>query len=323
MDRTPEEQRVLDEIAAQTAAGADPFGDDEELVRPGAGGELPADEPSASTNEADDANDDTPADTTAATEEPAQGQTDKAAGEGATKEDLDPAVLADIADPLQLNQAPVQFVPKAPENYKEQRTKLLSDKAAATAKLMNGEIDTEQYAAEEVRIAEALDELTRQQVRAETLAEVNQQNTEQYSDRVLKALIKRTKDEIDYKADPDAAQAFDDSMQLLLRRPANANKDIAEVYEDAHKMVAAMKGIELKQKQPTGDATQQAGKTGEVPNRKPDVTMPVTLRNVPAAAQPNTGGGVEEQLSRLHGPEFEAAFEKLSPAQRARMLDED
>lgn len=341
LDRTPEEQRVLDEIAAQTAAGGDPFGDNEELVRPGAGGEQPADDAAGGQgaaaddggdNDGDGGADGTPNpadDGQAATDEQQKGDDGKKAGTPADdqrSQDLDPDVLADIADPLQLRQ-PTRFQAEVPKDFKEQRSKLLGEKAAATARLMNGEIDTEAYAAEEVRIAEALDELTRQQVRAETLAEVNRQNEASYSQLALDNLIKRSKTagEIDYKATPGAAQHFDRAMQVVLADPEFAGKDIAEVYAEAHSMVCARLGVQ--RKAAGGGAGNQAadgsaGKT-EIPNRQPAGAAPITLRNIPAAASTTPAGGVEEQMARLTGPEYEAAFSKLTPSQRARLLDEE
>lgn len=341
LDRTPEEQRVLDEIAAQTAAGGDPFGDEEELVRPGAGGEQPADEAAGSQGAAaDDGGDNdgdggadgtpNPADDGQAAEgeqQDAQGkkaETPPGATDGQQAQDLDPDVLADIADPLQLRQ-PTRFQAEVPKDFKEQRTKLLGEKAAATAKLMNGEIDTDTYAAEEVRIAEALDELTRQQVRAETLADVNRQNEANYSQLALDSLIKRAKvaGEIDYKATPGAAQHFDRAMQVVLDDPEFAGKDIAEVYAEAHSMVCARLGVQRKAPGGGGQQEGAAGGKTEIPNRQPASAAPITLRNIPAAASTTPAGGVEEQMARLHGPEYEAAFSRLTPAQRARLLDEE
>lgn len=346
LDRTPEEQRVLDEIAAQTAAGGDPFGDDEELVRPGAGGEPPAADGAADAGkqasaEADDGNEGEDGEgqgtqkaegedghQAAATDEQQQGDDGKKAGTPADdqrSQDLDPDVLADIADPLQLRQ-PTRFQAEVPKDFKEQRSKLLGEKAAATARLMNGEIDTDAYAAEEVRIAEALDELTRQQVRAETLADVNRQNEASYSQLALDSLIRRAKvaGEIDYKATPGAAQHFDRALQVVLADPEFASKDIAEAYAEAHSMVCARLGVQRKTAAGAGGGQQDgaAGKT-EVPNRQPAGAAPLTLRNLPAAASTTPAGGVEEQMARLHGPEYEAAFSKLTPAQKARLLDEE
>lgn len=320
---TPEEQRVLDDIKAQTEAGGDPFGDDD------------APTTAAITTDHDpetDPLDETPEVTEpdgagegegAGEDQPAEGTGEPATGQAAKQTDnetLDPEVLADIADPLQLNQRPVAFKAEVPADLRERRVKLMGEKAEVMKKLMDGEIDADQYAAEELRITDALDELTRQQVRAETLTELNAQNAQQHAQQSLNTLVRRTKAEVDYTKDPEAPKQFDRALNVLLADPENAGRDIAEVYEDAHKMVLALRGIK-----PVQVETPAAGQAGAdtPPNRRPAGGVPVTLRNLPAASQPNTGGGVEEQLSRLSGPAYEAAFAKLTPAQRARMLDED
>lgn len=344
LDRTPEEQRVLDDIARQQAAGGDPFGDEEELGAPSiadaAAHAAAGQQEGAATTDADDLDDepgDDPAKTAAATEKPSGGEPDKPAGEGAPAaeqqpgEDAQPAAqagaemdaedLADIADPLRLNQ-PTRFTAEAPKDFKEQRTKLLTERAQATKKLMDGEIDADQFAAEDMRIADELDTLTRQQVRAETLHELNEQNSAAYAQQALNALIRRTKTDVDYRATPAAAQQFDRALKVLLDDPEYAGKDMAEVYDAAHDMVCVMRGVQRKAAGAPAAAPAAAPASQEAPDRRPKEEVPTTLRNLPAAGSSNTGGGVEETMSRLSGPAYEAAFSRLTPAQRANLLDE-
>ena len=73
-------------------------------------------------------------------------------------------------------------------------------------------------------------------------------------------------------------------------------------------MVKAMRGVQTPAKAPASD-------------RKPAGDVPVTLRSLPSASTPNTGG-VIEQIARLKGPAYEAAYAKLTPAQQAALLDE-
>jgi hypothetical protein len=74
-------------------------------------------------------------------------------------------------------------------------------------------------------------------------------------------------------------------------------------------MVKAMRGIAVPQ--PNKPAAE----------RKPAGEAPVTLRSLPSASTPNTGG-ILEQIGRLKGPAYEAAYAKLTPAQQAALLDE-
>lgn len=305
MSRTPEEQKTLEAIAAATAAGEDVFGDDEDLVR-----DLPTDGP---TDEADeDDSSATDAQAAATTEQQDEGQ--KTASKA---DDLDPLELQEIANPR--SEQPARYDANVPADYKEQRTRLLSEKAAAMKQLMDGEIEADTYAETEGRIADQLDTLMAQRIRAETLQEANSQNEQQYAKRELNKLATRVKEEIDYKTDPTAPKEFDRALGLLMADPENADRDYAEVLGDAHRMVMAMRGLKAPPKAASADAAKAAADAA----RRPGGTVPQTLRNLPSASLPNTGGGVIEQMAHLKGPEYEAAFSKLTPQQRANLLDEE
>ena len=283
---TPEDLKALEAIAAAQAAGQDPFGDDEPLTV-----EADADEPApeavpeaAADTEAEQAAADAPA----AEEEQAEA-------------DPAPAASTEAAE-LPTYKAEV------PQDYKAQRAELMKAKADAMKKLMDGEIDAEAFAAEDMRVAEALEDLAAARIRAETLQEANAQSQQAYQARAIQRLIANAKSEVDYAADATAQKQFDTSLQVLAAQPDNAGKDFADLIEDAHKMVKAMRGI-----------APQATRPGA--ERRAAGDAPVTLRGVPSASTPNTGG-VIEQIGRLKGPAYEAAYAKLTPAQQAALLDE-
>lgn len=48
----------------------------------------------------------------------------------------------------------------------------------------------------------------------------------------------------------------------------------------------------------------------------------MTLRTVPAAETPNSGGGWQEALNTLSGQAYEDAFAKLTPGQRAQLMND-
>jgi hypothetical protein len=173
---------------------------------------------------------------------------------------------------------------------------------------MDGEMTAEEFATEEMRVTEALEDLAAARIRAETLQEANAQSQQAYQARTIQRLIAKTKAEVDYAADATAQKQFDTSLQVLAAQPDNAGKDFADLIEDAHKMVKAMRGVQTPVKAPAAD-------------RRPAGDVPVTLRSLPSASTPNTGG-VIEQIARLKGPAYEAAYAKLTPAQQAALLDE-
>lgn len=284
---TPEDQKALEAIAAAEAAGQDPFGDDEPLAAESEESSDSTVEQQAAENEAAAAE--------LESELPAEVEAQAEADDAAAAEPEHAALPA--------------YKAEVPSDYKAQRTELLKAKAAAMKQLMEGEIDADTFAAEEIRVTEALEELAAQRIRAETLQDANAQSQQIYQQRTIQRLIAKAKGEVDYATDASAQQQFDTSLQVLAAQPANAGKDFADLAEDAHKMVKAMRGIAQQPKPPVAD-------------RKPAGEVPVTLRSLPSASTPNTGG-VIEQIARLKGPAYEAAFDKLTPAQKAALLDAD
>lgn len=277
---TPEDLKALEAIAAAEAAGQDPFGDDDPLTA-----EVDAGEADAAADAAGDK-----AETTAQPDDdPEQGAADAQAAQP------EPAALP-------------AYKAELPADHKAQRTELLQAKADAMRQLMDGEITAEEFATEEMRVTEALEDLAATRIRAETLQEANAQSQQAYQARTIQRLIANAKSEVDYAADATAQKQFDTSLQVLAAQPDNAGKDFADLIEDAHKMVKAMRGVQTPAKAPAAD-------------RRPAGDAPVTLRSLPSASTPNTGG-VIEQIARLKGPAYEAAYAKLTPAQQAALLDE-
>lgn len=278
---TAAEQQALADIAAATARGEDVFGDDEPIVAAGP-----------------DTDDEDP-DSSVGTEQASTAEVAEAA----------PAEPAQPEEPLELvNQRPTTYKAEVPADYKAQRTELLKAKADAMKRLMDAEIDAEEFATLEGELAIKLEDLTAQRIRAETLQEANAQSQDAYQEREIQKLIRSAKGEVDYTADQSAARQFDTALAMISADPASRGADYADLIANAHKMVLALRGLK-----PAAAASQP---------RKPGADAPVTLRSLPAAATSQTNGGIVDQLSRLKGPAYEAAFQKLSPAQRAELLDE-
>lgn len=289
MTLTPEEQKTLEAIEAAKAAGDDPFGDDEPLgEEPEQAAEPVAEEPNTEAE--------------LFTEEPA--------AEPVAEAEPEPEPVAEPA-----MDAPQQYRAEMPADYKAQRNGLLTERAQALEKLMSGEMEPAEFAATESRISDALEELTSARIRAETLAEANVQSQQVYQQKAIQRLVAKTKTEVDYAADQSARDDFDTALQVVAAKPANKGKDFADLIEDAHAVVRAMRGVSA--------AKAPAAPKPSDPNRKPaGDPPPVTLRSLPSASTPNTGS-VVDQIARLKGPAYEAAFSKLTPAQKAALLDAD
>lgn len=272
----PEEAKIMAQIEADKAAGRDPFGDDDVAV---------ADEPVTDT-----------------LIEP-------------VKEDESPVEVVDAAPEIQLEslQKPTNFKTEAPTEYKTQRTELVKEKSALMKKLMDGELDADEFATQESAISDKLEDLTAQRIRSETLQEANVQSAAQYQQREIQRLIALSKSDIDYTTDIKAQKQFDAVLSAIGQDPDNAGRDYSDILSDAHKVVLALRGIMTK-----GDKVDEA-----VKSRIPEAKPPVTLRNIPSASTPNANGDMLDQLGRLTGQAYQDAFAKLTQAQRRTLLDEE
>ena len=276
--KTPEETRVLAEIEAAKERGEDPFGDNDPIETEAA----PEPESLADPDPVEE-------------ETPAEAETVQAE-----------------AEPEPVQQQPTAYQAEMPADYKAQRAELVKEKAGLMKKLMDGEIDADEFAANEARISDSLEDLTAQRIRAETLQEANVQSQAQYQRREIQKLIAKSKAEVDYTTDIKAQKQFDMALQAVATDSDNAGKDYSEILAEAHKVVLALRGVTSK-----GQVVEQA-----IKSRIPEGRPPVTLRNIPTAATANANGNMLDQIGRLTGQAYQDAFSKLSQTQRRALLDE-
>lgn len=283
---TTAEAEVLAATAAAIAAGQDPFGDD---------GESTNDENNSSAD-GDGAS------------EIAEGEGDgEGEGDALTPEQL-AAIAADEEPPEPVTAT--RYKTADPADLKAQRTEQLTIKAKALKDLMDGVIEPEEYSRIEGEVTEALEGLAAQR----TLHEANVQSTQQIQEAAIDKIIAAAKkaNEVDYRADPKAAKQFDTAMAMLAHDGAARTFD--ELVADAHKAVLAIRGIKSSAPAPAPVATPaQPRENGK---------GPMTLRNVPAAEMANSGGGWKEQLATLSGQAYEEAFAKLTPGQKAELMND-
>jgi hypothetical protein len=265
----PEDQIAAD-IAAAEARGEDPFAD-----KPAGASvniDTPKDEPSVNID----------------TDAPANS----------------PEEVAD--EPV--SEQPATYKTDMPADYKEQRNGLVKEKAVLMKQLMDGEVDADEFAASESRISDALEDLTAQRIRAETLQEANVQTQATYQQREIQKLIRTTKAEVDYTTDAKAQRQFDMALGAVGQDPDNAGKDYAELLTEAHKVVMALRGV----------TPAPAKASAPRPNRQAP-QPPQTLSGLPTAASSETKS-VERTLGELSGDELERAFDALPKGELARLL---
>ena len=197
-----------------------------------------------------------------------------------------------------------------PDDYKAQRTALVTQKSELMGKLMDGTIDSEAFSVEEARISDALDDLTAQRIRAETLQEANTQTQAAHQQREIQQLIARAKTDVDYLADPKAQRQFDTALGMVSQDPDNAQRSYADLIDEAHKVVLAMRGVVR---------TTAPGKAPEPRPERQAAQPPQTLSGLPTAAS-SYGKSVERTLAELSGDDLERAFDALPKGELARML---
>ncbi len=289
--RTPAEDETLRAVAAATAAGEDAFGDDEIDDAP----VVAADEDTKTAAE-------TVADPDAGGTPPA----DVAASE-------DTSLDTPAAEPIAPEVPDVTLV-AAPsvETYKESRAALRAERDAIEAKWSAGELTDAEKATQSAVIDDKIDDLARSHMRAEAKAEARIEAQAEIEQSTLDALSKHGKTVgIDYSKRPMAVM-FDAMMGEVAASEPFKGASFAAIANEAHRQVLAAMGKGA----PAVAATAAQAKPRTAP------AAPLTLRGLPAAATPNTGGDINDQLSRLKGQDFEEAFSKLSPAQKAALLND-
>lgn len=315
----PADQAVMEQVSATLAAGGDPFGDNDPPEGEGATPPppSPAPAPSPSPAEVDD-EDEVLADETATAPAPAPEPAPSPAAAATTAGESEAAApAAPAAAPATPQPAPpppvLQFKTRSEKDLLTEQDQLMTKKANAFKEYSDGTLSAEDFAKVDAEVMQGLlrigSERTLAQASALSMAATQEQAIEQ-----IKATA-RTAGQIDYDADPSAIDQFNAAIDMVGRDPKAATMSHEEFYGKAHALVLAARGISA-----TAAAPSPAPAPAPAVPRK-DEAGPITLRTLPAAATPNTGGGITEQLSRLQGLEFEDAIAALPKAQRDAWMD--
>lgn len=313
----PADAEAAKQLADGLAAGADVFGDNDNDDGTPMTGAAPAAAPAPAPA----------ADEGAASQDLDADDEGQATGEAAAAADADAAAQAAEATRQATNteavaQAPTPAPAPPPPQFKTKSTTelataqkaLLDKKAEAFEKYSVGTMTAAEYNAVDSEVMLGL-----MAVASETaLATANAQTALQASEQALADVKKLAKTQglVDYETDLEAGQQFDNVVDMLSRDPKVAAMTDAEFFGKAHATVLLLRGLTP----PAGAAAAAPAAPGK-PAPRQDMTGPITLRTIPAAATPNTGGGVAEQLGRLNGLDFEDAVGAMSRQQRDQWLD--
>lgn len=303
------DEAELARIQAAQAAGVDVFGDtDDEPDAAAAPATADANAQAAAdaVDDQDDTDDDQAgdADPQSAADTPPEGE--PAAEPAAQQADAEPEAVAP---------AP-QYVTPTRQELQTKRDELLGQKDALFAEFDEGAISREDYLKRQRDLDTQLLTLAEQGA----LIQANEQaliNAQQAKLNSIKALAKAS-GAIDYDADESAAAEFDAAMQFVSAIPSNAKLRFNALADKAHAMVLAQRGIAAPQ------ASQNPAPAAPAPGPAQPRTMqkpPLTLSGLPNAATANANGGMDDQLSRLHGPAFEAAIASMPKEKRDAWMD--
>ena len=292
--RTPAELEVAKTVEAELAAGGDPYGDDEPLVAE----TIEVQANAAAQAQADEGGNSAPGALLPATDEQAP---------AGTAEEAAPEV---VAEPQALPQYTVDGT-----DFAAQRAALRAERREVEAKWASGELSDDDRATALDELQDKSDALLIEQTRASTLAEANAQAEQRAAESranaetaAMRAVAEAAKasGQIDYASDIKAQKQFDVMFTAVKADPDNADKTSSQLVQEAHKAVLALRGI--------------ADKTPAKERTAPPA--PPTLRNLPNATTSNSGGTVADSIGRLTGAAYQAAFAKLTPAQKAALVDD-
>lgn len=239
----------------------------------------------------------------------------------ATSNEQKPFIVeVDEVDPL-----PVYRVEKT--DFKPDLDALDAREAELQAKLDANDIEPRDFAVELRKINNDRAVVLSEQSTARTIMETNKGNEQANNARFERSFIKAvSKDGIDYTQTKNLRLFNTMIEEAADELPEGATK--LQLWSEAHRRVALARGVQLgKTAAPPAPAAAPAPTAAPAaptppPSRKMNPKdAPATLAHVAGGQAPeDTGGDPFADLDRLDGVEYEAALNRLTPAQREQYL---
>lgn len=212
-----------------------------------------------------------------------------------------------------------QYTAEVPVDAEEKIKALKGEEAAAFKRLMDGEIDADEYQSVKTRVETETDTLKTQALTASIFEQANAQTTQQLAEAEWKrsenAAFNAFKAEgLDYKAKPALLAAYNTHLKTLGTDPKNENRDAPWFLTEAHRLTKEDLGIKT-----------VPGVKIDIPTPRQGVDIseiPPTLRSVPVAATGAVNVDEFAHLRNLDGIALERAHAKLTPEQRDRWMAE-
>lgn len=244
----------------------------------------------------DDEADDAPAVVAAAVETPTTQPDDESPQEDAPQLEFKPSYQASL-----------------PDDFADQVKAVDDEFKGLVREFKEGNLEVEDYESRMADIYQRRDTLTQAKITADVFLQLNAQNEQQSRAWTADQFAAKVKSEIDYQSDPEKVADFAAFAQKIESSPANANKPFEWVLQEAHKRVKVLYDI------PVAAPTQKTLQEVKA-SRKPPVSVPQTLANVPGADGPGDVSGEFVDLDGMDGMDYETAIAKMTPAQRERYL---
>lgn len=341
---TPAELAIQDRIDADAKAGDDPYGDANESVldaetlaeiaadaAPAPAPETPEAIAAREAAEKDAAEQAAAALAAAPAQAPAAAPVEAPAAPAPTVALGKDGSPVDLSDLEHLRLAPLPTVD--PAAYEAKRTEIQAKIDAIDSQWEDGTITPEARRAALAPLRTELDRASTQHAadigEYNATGRFNQQTTQVVLDRIRAAAAR---DGLDY-TQPAQQQQFDMAAQAIHADPKNAGISWVKAAALADTTVRAMNGIAVKAPAATPAAPAApappaaapvAAKAPAVPAPRPaPPAPPVTLRDLPVAARgAEQGDTISARIANADANQRDAIWRGLSPAQRARMLDE-
>lgn len=248
------------------------------------------------------------------------GDDDESADENAPPVEADAAADDDPAEESApaVDAKPAQQTYRAelPEDFQAQVDDLKTKREELAEKFKAGDIEFDEFRAEDNVLANEERKLDRAITKAEIAAEMNAQKFEtEWRSNVIDFTDDIAKNGgIDYRKDLAGQRKLDGFVNQIFADPDNATLTMREVLDKAHAMVKLV----YKPAAAAAAATDTKPAGAKPVGRKPDLSkLPETLAHVPGGDGPgDIGGGEFAALDGLDGFELEQAIARMSPAQR-------
>ncbi|WAC72079.1 hypothetical protein OU995_21280 [Roseateles sp. SL47] len=327
-------ETIAAQVQKELASGLDPFGDNDPLEVEGdeAGtvdGQAEAqddhgeDEAAAAASGAEDQTATTEA-TSATAAETTTSTTDDGTGKGssvaAEQGALDESALRAVAG--EDDQEP-DLIQVEKIDFKAKRAELTKAEQEIDQKWTEGSLTDAERNQQMADLRDRRDALTAEQSRNETIQAMNASALERHQLGVLRGIATASKaaGQLDY-SDAKVGAAFDGMLRAVASDPANEGKNFRELAQLAHEGLCAVRGVRAQAAAPAPAPAAAAKPGAQAAAVRTPPKPPITLRDLPTASTPHTGGDAFDALSGLKGQDYQAAFDKLSPAQKQRLLDE-